>query len=558
MPSVEFDDEEGGLGPPQRAGAASAASDSATAATNKLKSKPEPREGGEVVLPQAESGGDPPLLAQSRLPSTSVSSFPLTLPHLSAILDGAPPSSSTSAQVDRPFPPSFPSSSGPLPAGVAAPASPLHEHNLRQIALYQSLAARQSSSSFPSFTSGLSPTSCDSLPLPPFNLPQPPPPTPALPLYGSPHPDPSTSVDPANEDADMPPASHKWHTNLEGLNIASGPPTWSASGPAASLVNITADELLAAQASLDLWASTSFSSPGLVPSSTLASPSQGVVSQAPTLPPLLHPSAVDRQQPPAHSGGLPASLDWSALYPHGNHFSPSSSASPFPLPPASSLPFSPLPHLPPTSESLPSLSHHAFAPPNDVHLPSSLFGPDGGGSGRFIASPPPPNTDGPSPPPTASSSSSAARPSGMTRRTSRANAGAKGRAARASLLGGGGEGGGTSEEGEGGSPNEGYGGTAGGGGKKLPRELLTAEEIEEDKRRRNTEASARFRAKKKMRDQELQQTSAQLRERVASLEKEKESLTNENRWLRDIVSEKAEVQPQLLDVLRRSSLSGEH
>ncbi|KAM0747404.1 hypothetical protein T439DRAFT_359728 [Meredithblackwellia eburnea MCA 4105] len=43
---------------------------------------------------------------------------------------------------------------------------------------------------------------------------------------------------------------------------------------------------------------------------------------------------------------------------------------------------------------------------------------------------------------------------------------------------------------------------------------------EEDKRRRNTAASARFRAKKKQRDAELQTSSAQLRERLGDLEKE--------------------------------------
>lgn len=69
---------------------------------------------------------------------------------------------------------------------------------------------------------------------------------------------------------------------------------------------------------------------------------------------------------------------------------------------------------------------------------------------------------------------------------------------------------------------------------------MTPEEIEEDKRRRNTEASARFRAKKKQKNVALQQTAAQLRDKVAQLEKEKEALTSQNRWLRDIISEKAE------------------
>ncbi|GAA5935793.1 uncharacterized protein JCM15063_001806 [Sporobolomyces koalae] len=77
----------------------------------------------------------------------------------------------------------------------------------------------------------------------------------------------------------------------------------------------------------------------------------------------------------------------------------------------------------------------------------------------------------------------------------------------------------------------------------VSKETMTPEEIEEDKRRRNTEASARFRAKKKQRNVALQHTAAELRERVAELEKEKEALTTQNRWLRDIISEKAEVNP---------------
>ncbi|KPV76371.1 uncharacterized protein RHOBADRAFT_6700, partial [Rhodotorula graminis WP1] len=57
----------------------------------------------------------------------------------------------------------------------------------------------------------------------------------------------------------------------------------------------------------------------------------------------------------------------------------------------------------------------------------------------------------------------------------------------------------------------------------------------EDKRRRNTAASARFRVKKKQREQELEQTAKELRERVAGLEKEVDTLKTENGWLRSLV-----------------------
>lgn len=63
--------------------------------------------------------------------------------------------------------------------------------------------------------------------------------------------------------------------------------------------------------------------------------------------------------------------------------------------------------------------------------------------------------------------------------------------------------------------------------------------IEEDKRRRNTAASARFRVKKKQREQQLEQTAKELRERVAVLEKEVETLRTENGWLRGLVVDKS-------------------
>lgn len=73
------------------------------------------------------------------------------------------------------------------------------------------------------------------------------------------------------------------------------------------------------------------------------------------------------------------------------------------------------------------------------------------------------------------------------------------------------------------------------GAKKLKQVGAGQDEIEEDKRRRNTEASARFRAKKREREQALEQRAKDLEAQVAKLAAEKESLENENRLLKAIV-----------------------
>ena len=57
----------------------------------------------------------------------------------------------------------------------------------------------------------------------------------------------------------------------------------------------------------------------------------------------------------------------------------------------------------------------------------------------------------------------------------------------------------------------------------------------EDKRRRNTAASARFRAKKKEREQALERRSKDLETRVNELERECEGLRRENGWLKGLV-----------------------
>lgn len=80
---------------------------------------------------------------------------------------------------------------------------------------------------------------------------------------------------------------------------------------------------------------------------------------------------------------------------------------------------------------------------------------------------------------------------------------------------------------------------------------------EEDKRRRNTAASARFRVKKKMREQALERTARDMSAKVEALETKLRELELENKWLRSLVVEK---DPRLLDVERpgkRRKASGE-
>ncbi|KAF3910046.1 hypothetical protein ABW20_dc0108875 [Dactylellina cionopaga] len=61
---------------------------------------------------------------------------------------------------------------------------------------------------------------------------------------------------------------------------------------------------------------------------------------------------------------------------------------------------------------------------------------------------------------------------------------------------------------------------------------------EEDKRRRNTAASARFRVKKKQREQALEHHSKELETKVQELNGKVTTLENENKWLKDLLMEK--------------------
>jgi hypothetical protein len=76
-----------------------------------------------------------------------------------------------------------------------------------------------------------------------------------------------------------------------------------------------------------------------------------------------------------------------------------------------------------------------------------------------------------------------------------------------------------------------------------PNRILSFEEAsrlaaEEDKRKRNTAASARFRIKKKQREQALEKSAKEMTEKVTMLESRISALETENKWLKSLVTEK--------------------
>ncbi|OCK73835.1 hypothetical protein K432DRAFT_387167 [Lepidopterella palustris CBS 459.81] len=70
----------------------------------------------------------------------------------------------------------------------------------------------------------------------------------------------------------------------------------------------------------------------------------------------------------------------------------------------------------------------------------------------------------------------------------------------------------------------------------------TPRAADEEKRRRNTAASARFRVKKKQREQELEKTAKDLTEKISALEAKVAQYEMENKWLTGLVTEKAQKQ----------------
>jgi len=76
-----------------------------------------------------------------------------------------------------------------------------------------------------------------------------------------------------------------------------------------------------------------------------------------------------------------------------------------------------------------------------------------------------------------------------------------------------------------------------------PNRMLSFEDAsrlaaEEDKRKRNTAASARFRIKKKQREQALEKSAKEMTDKVTALENRISALETENKWLKSLVTEK--------------------
>ncbi|KAJ2796286.1 hypothetical protein H4R21_004774 [Coemansia helicoidea] len=61
---------------------------------------------------------------------------------------------------------------------------------------------------------------------------------------------------------------------------------------------------------------------------------------------------------------------------------------------------------------------------------------------------------------------------------------------------------------------------------------------EDDKRRRNTAASARFRVKKKLKEQALERTAREMTAKAEALERRVNELETETRWLKSLITER--------------------
>jgi len=80
---------------------------------------------------------------------------------------------------------------------------------------------------------------------------------------------------------------------------------------------------------------------------------------------------------------------------------------------------------------------------------------------------------------------------------------------------------------------------------------------EEDKRRRNTAASARFRVKKKQREQALEKSAKEMSDKVAALEGRINQLETENKWLKNLVTEKTETKEDIATLWKKYSAEKE-
>ncbi|KAK6198031.1 uncharacterized protein RJT21DRAFT_54078 [Scheffersomyces amazonensis] len=77
----------------------------------------------------------------------------------------------------------------------------------------------------------------------------------------------------------------------------------------------------------------------------------------------------------------------------------------------------------------------------------------------------------------------------------------------------------------------------------------------EDKRKRNTAASARFRIKKKLKEQEMEQKSRELQDRLVALEKKLKTLEMENKCLKNLILQQNEQKnTDLLESIKKRSM----
>lgn len=79
-----------------------------------------------------------------------------------------------------------------------------------------------------------------------------------------------------------------------------------------------------------------------------------------------------------------------------------------------------------------------------------------------------------------------------------------------------------------------------GAGRGMHFEEVSRKAAEEEKRKRNTAASARFRIKKKQREQALEKSAKEMTDKVTGLENKVSQLETENKWLKNLLVEKNE------------------
>ncbi|KAM5361637.1 hypothetical protein ACJZ2D_012980 [Fusarium nematophilum] len=94
-----------------------------------------------------------------------------------------------------------------------------------------------------------------------------------------------------------------------------------------------------------------------------------------------------------------------------------------------------------------------------------------------------------------------------------------------------------------------------GAGRPLNFEEASRHAAEEDKRRRNTAASARFRIKKKQREQALEKSAKEMSEKVSVLESKVQQLEMENKWLKNLLVEKNEGNDEIVTLWKEFAAS---